>query len=307
MTAVLVPRQSQALRAGLALALTSAAAFGLSGALGKSLLDIGWSPGAVVLFRIGGAALVLLIPGILLLRRWRPTGRAVRGVTLYGITAVAGAQLCYFSAIQYLSVGVALLIEYSAPVLLIIWSWLRTRQRPPTAVLIGAALAMVGMAFVLNLTGGVAVHPLGVLWALGAAVGLCCYFVLADDQTDAVPPVLMASAGTVIGTIALALLGLTHVLPMTAGTQDTMLAGSPVPWWVPALALVLITAVLAYLTGIFAVRRLGSSKASFVALTELLFAVGFAIVLVAQVPTWTQLVGGIVMICGIAVVQKNHR
>ena len=48
--------------------------------------------------------------------------------------AVALAQLCYFSAVQYLSVGVALLLEYLAPVLLIFWHWGRNRRRPAAAL-----------------------------------------------------------------------------------------------------------------------------------------------------------------------------
>ena len=47
-----------------------------------------------------------------------PAGRRP-ALLAYGVIAVAGAQLCYFSAVQYLSVGVALLLEYLAPVLLI--------------------------------------------------------------------------------------------------------------------------------------------------------------------------------------------
>ena len=54
---------------GLVLALVSASSFGLSGSLARSLLDLGWSPAAVVATRVGGAFLILLIPTLLLLRR----------------------------------------------------------------------------------------------------------------------------------------------------------------------------------------------------------------------------------------------
>ena len=96
---------------GLLFALISAAAFGLSGSLARSLIDLGWSPAAVVAVRIGGAFLVLLVPTLMLLRRTRrPTSRQSVRVIGYGVAAVAMAQLCYFSAGQYLSVGVALLL-----------------------------------------------------------------------------------------------------------------------------------------------------------------------------------------------------
>src|SRR4029453_8359716 len=107
---------------GVALALVSASSFGLSGSLARSLLDLGWSPAAVVATRIAGAFLILLIPCLVLVRRiGLPTrGQALR-MLAYGVVAIALAQLCYFSAVQYLSVGVALLLEFLAPVLLIGW------------------------------------------------------------------------------------------------------------------------------------------------------------------------------------------
>ena len=105
---------------GFALALTSASSFGLSGSLARSLLEVGWSPAAVVATRVGGAFLILLIPCLFLLRRiGLPTGRQSLRLLAYGVVAVALAQLCFFSAVQYLSVGVALLLEYLAPVMLI--------------------------------------------------------------------------------------------------------------------------------------------------------------------------------------------
>src|SRR4051794_13771571 len=99
-------------RTGLPIALVSAASFALSGSLASSLLVTGWSPAAVVAARVGGACVALLIPCLLLTRRiGLPSAAAPRRMVAYGIVAVAGAQLCYFSAVQHLSVGVALLLE----------------------------------------------------------------------------------------------------------------------------------------------------------------------------------------------------
>lgn len=301
-------RRPVRMQTGLLFVLLSSASFGLSGPLAKSMLEVGWSPGAVVLLRIGGAAVALLLPCLLLFgRTWRPTRRSARRLTVYGVAAIAGAQLCYFSAVQYLSVAVALLIEFTAPVLLIGWRWLRTRRRPTGGVLIGAALAMGGLVLVLDLAGDLEVSPIGVLWAFGAALGCSCYFLLGEaDGDDPVPPLVMTTAGTMAGAAVLALAGITQILPMRTAVNATQLAGLTVPWVVPAAGLVLITAVVAYVTGIMGIRRLGSSVASFVGLTEVLFAVLFAILLVGQIPTWTQAVGGLLVIAGIAVVQRQQ-
>ena len=295
---------------GLALALFSASSFGLSGSLARSLLDLGWSPAAVVATRVGGAFLILLIPCLVLLRR---IGLPTRGQSLrmlaYGVVAIALAQLCYFSAVQHLSVGVALLLEYLAPVMLIAWHWARTQRRPTWSVLLGAGLSIVGLAFVLDLREGLTLNPIGVAWALGAAVCLSAYFLLSEDNGSDAPihPLLLTTAGTGIGAGVLLAAAAAGMLPLAASTGVTILADQSVGWWLPVMVLILISSVLAYPSGIVAVRRLGSSLASFVSLIEVLFAVGFAFVLLGQRPGPMQLVGGALILAGIALVQRPAR
>jgi drug/metabolite transporter (DMT)-like permease len=292
---------------GLVFALISAAGFGLSGSLARSLLDLGWSPAAVVAVRVGGAFVVLLVPCLLLLRRTGlPTSRQSTRLVVYGVVAVALAQLCYFSAVQYLSIGVALLLEYLAPVLLIGYFWLRDRRRPTGAVLVGAMASLIGLVFVLDLTRGLTLNPIGVAWGLGAAVCLSVYFLLSEDAgDDPVHPLLLTTVGTGVGGLVILAVGATGFLPLTARAGTTALAGAPFAWWVPVGLLVTVSAVFAYLTGIVGVRRLGTSVASFVALSEVIFASAFAVVLLAQRPTAGQLLGGVLVLAGIAAVQVS--
>jgi drug/metabolite transporter (DMT)-like permease len=295
---------------GFALALTSASSFGLSGSLARSLLDVGWSPAAVVATRVGGAFLILLIPCLFLLRRiGLPTSRQSLRLLAYGLVAVALAQLCFFSAVQYLSVGVALLLEYLAPVMLIGWHWARSHRRPAWPVLAGAGLSMVGLAFVLDLRGGLSLNPIGVAWGLAAAVCLSAYFLLSEENgTDApIHPLLLTTAGTGIGAGVLLAAAAAGILPLAAAPGAAILAGQAVGWWLPVLLLILVCAVFAYLSGIVAVRRLGSSLASFVSLTEVIFAVIFAFVLLGQRPGLMQLLGGVLIVAGIGVVQRPQR
>ncbi|PPH24750.1 hypothetical protein [Rathayibacter toxicus] len=78
------------------LALGAAACFGLGGPFVKPLLAAGWTPSAAVLWRVGGAALILAVPAALSLRgRWHVLRRNVGTVVLYGIFAVIAAQLCF--------------------------------------------------------------------------------------------------------------------------------------------------------------------------------------------------------------------
>ncbi|GAA4780113.1 EamA family transporter [Actinomycetospora chlora] len=290
---------------GLAIALLSGFSFGLAGPFAASLLAAGWSPPAVALGRLAGAAVLLAVPlGVVLARGWRPRAGHRRAVVVYGLVPLAGAQVCYFSAVGHLSVGVALLIEYTAPVLLLGWTWARTRARPRPATLAGAALAAAGLVLVLDVARGAAVDVVGVLWGLGAAVCLAAYFRLSALVGGDGPPALVLTAGgAVVGSAVVALVGVAGLLPLTATTAPIDLAGWTAPWWVGVVGVAALSTALAYLTGIAAVRRLGSRLASFVGLSEVLFAVLGAWWLVAQRPTATQVAGGVLVVAAIALIR----
>lgn len=304
-----VPRVAEGSRlaAGLVFAIVSATSFGMSGALARGLLDTGWTPGSVTLVRVALAASVVLPFGIAALRgRWFLVRRSAPTVVLYGVLAVAGAQFCYFSAVQHMQVGPALLIEYTAPAAVVVWLWLRHGQRPGPVTLVGAGLAALGLVLVLDLLSGADLSTAGVLWALAAMVGAASYFLISADESNGLPPITLAAGGLLVGATALGLLALVGLLPMHASTHATSYAGREVAWWIPLLVLGLVTAAIAYVTGIAAGRRLGSRLASFVALLEVVAGVGFAWLLLDELPRPIQLVGGLLILAGVVGVKLGE-
>ena len=145
------------------------------------------------------------------------------------------------------------------------------------------------------------------LWALAAMLGAATYFVMSADTRSGVPPLALAGGGLAVGSLMLAALGLVGVLPMRATTAAPSYAGETVPWWLPFVGLGVITAAIAYTTGIAASRRLGSRLASFVALLEVVAAVAFAWLLLDQLPGPLQLVGGAFILAGVIVVKLGER
>jgi drug/metabolite transporter (DMT)-like permease len=295
-------------RAGLLLALVSATSFALSGALARGLIDVGWSPGAVVLARIGIGALVVAPLAARAMRgRWRSLRRNRRIVLLYGAVPVAGTQFAYFSAVAAMDVAPALLIEYTAPAAIVVWLWLRRGERPRPLTLAGAGLAAVGLVLVLDLLSGADLALDGVLWALAAMLGAATYFVMSADTRSGVPPLALAGGGLAVGSVGLGVLALAGVLPMRATTAAPTYAGEAVAWWLPFIGLGVVTAAIAYTTGIAASRRLGSRLASFVALLEVVAAVIFAWLLLDQLPGMLQLIGGAFIVAGVIVVKLGER
>jgi len=292
---------------GLTFALLSAATFALSGPLASALIAVGWTPAAAVTVRVGLAALVLTLPALLQLRgSWGALRWEAGSVTTYGVLAVGGAQLAYFNAVQHLSVGVALMLEYLGIILVVGWMWLRHGQRPRRLTVAGAATALLGLVLVLDVTGSTHLDPIGVLWGLGAAVGLATYFLLSASTGSRVAAVPMAWGGLLIGTVLLTVAGVAGLVPWHAGTADVRLIGHQTSWLVPVAGLALVSAVVSYLAGIGAARRLGARLASFVGLTEVLFAVLFAWVMLGQLPGTVQLVGGAFIIAGVAAVRLDE-
>jgi drug/metabolite transporter (DMT)-like permease len=290
------------------LAVLSAATFSTSGSFAAALLETGWSPDAAVTARVAIAALVLTIPAALQLRgRWNLLRRSALTVLAYGVLAVGAAQLCFFNAVEHLSVGVALLLEYSGTILVVGWMWLRHDQRPRALTLVGAAVAITGLTLVLDVTGSQHIDFVGVLWGLGAAVGLAAYFVVSSQNEAGLPPLAMAWAGLAVCAPLLLIAGLSGVVALHASTSDIELAGWRTSWVVPVLGMSLIAAAFAYCAGIGAARRLGARLASFVGLAEVLFAVLFAWALLDQQPGWQQAVGGVVVLAGIALVRLDDR
>lgn len=288
---------------GLGLALFSAAMFGTSGTFADSLMATGWTPGAVVTARVGVAALLLTGPAVFSLRgKWGTLRRALPAVSAFGLIAVAGCQLFFFNAVQHLAVGVALLLEYLGILLVVGWMWLRHGQRPRRLTVAGGLAAVLGLLLVLQPpTGGI--DPVGVLWGLLAACGLAVFFVLSARSEDVLPPLVLSWAAMCLGALALIVLDLVRLLPFHTSSRNVVLLHHHMSWLVPVIGLSFIAAAVAYAAGIAAARLLGAKLASFVGLTEVLFAVLIAWALLGQSLGGLQIVGGGIVLVGIALVR----
>ncbi|MBI5161442.1 MAG: DMT family transporter [Micrococcales bacterium] len=296
------------LASGVALAVSSSLAFGTSGTIVKPLLASGWTPAAAVTARVLLAAVVLAIPAAIALRgRFRMLWRARTRILLFAVFAVAGTQLGYFAAVQRIPVSTALLIEYLAPVVLVLIAWARTRRRPAVVVLAGAALAVLGLVLVIGTEGLGRLDPLGVLFAALAAVGLGVYFVLAARTDDGTPPLAMTASSLLVGGLILAAFAGVGILPFATSTAEVALAGVEMPWFVPVIAVALVSTAFAYTAGITGAGRLGARLASFLGLLEVVFASGFSWLLLGETLGAEQLLGAVFILGGVMLIRFDAR
>lgn len=292
---------------GLLVAVLAAVSFGTSGALAKPMLEAGWSPTAAVTARALTAGIVLLPIALYSMRgRWAALWLGRWRVLGMGIIGVASTQLAYFAALQTIPVSTALLIEFLAPLILVGFVWVTTKRMPRRTVLLGSALAVSGLVLVIGPGAIRAVDPVGVLFAFGAAVACAVFFVVAARPAQGLPPIALAAFGLLVGGGALGLLGITGLLPFTAAFTDLSLLGVVTPWWVSLLALAVISTAIAYAAGITAAGILGSRLSSFAGLLEVIFASLFAWVLLGEMLTSLQLLGGLLILGGIAAVGEER-
>lgn len=290
---------------GMIVAILTAIAFAGSGPFVKPLLLDGWTSGAAVIVRMIGAALVIMPIALwhtrhdmsVWMRRWK-------WLLGYGVIAVAATQYFYYSAIGLMPVSIALLIQYLAPVLLLLAAWVRTKHRPAAMSLGGAALSIIGLVLALDLGSATgALHPLGILFAALAAVSVCGYYLLSAGIPDDLPPTALIGGGLVIGALTLLPLGLIGIVPLEANWGMVELFGTQVPWWVTMAIVVLVGTVAGYLGGVFAAKVLGSRLASFLGLLEVLATMAVSAILLSEIPSWMQGIGAALVISGVVFVR----
>lgn len=290
---------------GIVMAVVSALAFSSSGPLVKPLLEAGWSLSAALIVRMGLAGLILsplLVRAVIRERSF--LRRHGWSLVAFGLIPVAGCQVLFFSAMQRMPVAVALLIQYLAPVMLVGFVWLRTRRTPSRLVLGGSVVAVAGLVLVVDIAGA-RFDLLGTLFALAAAVCVCVYFVMSERTGDDLPPLALASGGLLIGALFMGVLAVTGILPFAAPDITVTFRGIEMPGLLPLLWVGAVGTTLGYALGVMAVPRVGSRLASFIGLSEVLFALAFAWLLLGETPAPIQFVGGALILVGVVLVRMD--
>ncbi|MFE7130411.1 DMT family transporter [Streptomyces sp. NPDC057638] len=291
--------------AGLGIALVSAVAFGGSGVAAKPLIEAGLDPLHVVWLRVTGAALVMLPLA------WRHRSLLRRKPALltgFGLLAVAGVQTFYFASLSRIPVGVALLIEYLAPALVLGYIRFVQRRQVTRAAAVGVVLAVTGLACVVEFWAGLSFDVIGLLLALGGACCQACYFVLSDhgaDDEDRADPLGVIAYGLIVGTLALTVVARPWGMDASVLAGEVDMGGTPVAAWLLLAWVVLIATVVAYVTGVISVRKLSPQVAGVVACLEAVIATVLAWVLLREHLSLPQILGGALVLAGAFIAQSQ--
>lgn len=292
---------------GLSFAVFSAITFGGSGPFAKALIGAGFSPQQAAWLRILGAA-ALLVPLVLIFRGAAGL-RAARAswpqLVLYGLTGIAGCQTLFFIAASRLPVGVAILLEFTGPVLVVGWLKFGRKVHVPRAAALGVVIALVGLACVVEIWSGLQLDMIGLLAGLGAAACQATYFILIDKLTGLADPLVMTAAGSVVGAVVLTAVAVPWTVPWHALTDTIAIGERSAPGWTFAAWLIVVSTVVAYLAGAAAVQRLSAAIGGAVAYVEVVAASVFAWILLGETLTTPQVIGGTIVLAGAFVAQSS--
>ncbi len=295
---------------GVLLVAASAVLFAFNGVVAKTALQTGLASTHLVLLRTAGAAVILFAAALVMRPQGlRATRRQLAGLAVLGVVGVALVQWLYFVAIARLPVGIALLLEYTAPLLVALWARFVLGERVRRRVWLALALSLIGLTMVAQVGRGIALDAVGVAAALAAAVALATYYLLSERLLRGRDPwsTMAWSMGfaalfwTVLAqpwTIDAALLAAPVTLPSTA---------AELPLWVFVAWIVVLGTAAPYVLIVQGLTRIGAARTGLVGTLEPVLAAGFAWALMAESMSALQVLGGGVVLAGVLLAETSRR
>ena len=298
-----VPRPS----VGYALTLAAAALFAVNGTISTLALQAGVPATRLTALRCTGAALGLLVVlAIVAPGRLRMTWRELPFLAVFGVVGVALTQYLYYVAIGRMPVGIALVFEMTAPVLIALYVWLVRREKVRSRLWVSLLLSLSGLVLVAEVwQDGGSLDAIGVGAALLAAVCLATYYLMGERGAVTRDPVALTCwsfvAAAVFWSVAApwwefdgAVLG---------GRVPISLGSAQLPLWVLVAWIVVLGAVVPFWLSIAALQHLAPTTAGLVATVEPVFASIVAWLWLDQVLSGWQIGGGVVVLTGILLAQ----
>ncbi len=296
-------------RRGYLLVTFGAVLFSLNAGISRVIQTAGVASTTLTTVRCTGTALVLLV--VVLARGERLTlphrPREIVRLVGFGITGVALVQWFYFVAIARLPVGIALMLQFTAPVLVALWVRFVYREPVRSRIWVGIACSLGGLALVAQVWSGLALDGIGLLAGLAASGSLATYFLLGEHSVSLGSPLhVITEAFIVAGIFWNVVAPVTRVLD-TNLTRPTSLVGNlasvHVPVWVLLVLMVVLGTAIPFLAELSAMQYLSATEVGLVAMLEVVGATIVGWTWFNQTLTPAQSVGGVAILVGIGLAQ----
>jgi drug/metabolite transporter (DMT)-like permease len=292
--------------------LAGAVLFGVNASVSKVALTAGIEPARLTALRCTGAALGLLaVLGVTRPSSLRVAWRDLPILAVLGLSGAAMIQWLYFVAIDRLPVGIALLLEFTSPVLIAVYSRVVLRELVPRRVWLALGVALAGLALVAQVWRDAGLDPVGVAAGLGAAACLATFYLLGKRTLDRHEPLTLSFWMFVIASVFWAVAQPWSSFDASVLTHSASLLGSldglSVPVWAAVGWVVVLGTLMPYALGVAALRHLTPTATGIVGMVEPVVAGAVAWLWLDQVLTGPQLAGAVLVLAGVTLVQTARR
>ena len=288
---------------------TAAVLCGINGTVSKVVLASGISSLELTQVRSTGAfaafalALALVAPGRLRLR-----ARELPYLLAFGVVGLAFVQWLYFLAIHRLPVGIALLLQYLAPLLVALFARYVLHERVRRRIWLALGLALVGLSLIVELWSDAdALDGVGVAVSLGAAVAYAAYILLADRGVRTRDPVSLSCYGFLFAALFWLVVQPFWRFPSDRLDESVSLLGNmddrALPLWSLMLFVVVGGTVVTFGLIVSALRHISATRVGIVAMLEPVVAAAVAYVWLDEALGASQLMGGAIVLTAIALAQ----
>ncbi|CAB4765705.1 MAG: EamA family transporter [Actinobacteria bacterium] len=294
------------------LLISASMGFALGGIAAKVLREANMDAFRLTHIRTSSAALILL--AYILLKdksQLKATRSEIKDLIIFGVIGIAAVTSFYFFAIKYLYVSVALIIEFTAPIWIVLYlKFVKKKSVPPT-MWVGITFAFSGLILISQIWSGSSLHPLGVFVAFLDALALALYFIFADRLSQTRSSISLITWGMSVAAIFFALILPWWNFPFEFLTDTYSLQGElsaySAPGWALILWIVVIGTVIPYLLTVTAIRELSASTSSVIGMIEPVFAGAIAWWLLSEAFNTVQLIGCCVVLIGIYFADKARQ
>ena len=290
-----------------------AALFVQNAGVSRVALRAGVEPLTLTSLRVTGTFVVLLLVAALFrpdaLRP--PTGRLGLLLVVHGLIGVAALQWTYFVAIDRLPVGMALLLEYQAPILVAVWARFARREPVRRRLWVGLVLAWAGLAAATGIWRGLAFDVVGILGGFGAALCFAVYFLVGEHGVGRLDPMRV-----ILWSFLCATVGLNVFRPATTLSARLLddrvtllgrLHGHSAPLWLVLGWIVVVGTVLPFGVELAALRHLPATTVTMVAMLEPVGVSALGWVWFAESLDAVAIAGGVAVVAGIVLAQSSRR
>ena len=298
-------------RLGYTLVVTAAVLFGLNGGVSRIAMGSGLEPEIFTTLRITGATLVFIAYAACFRRSAlvRPRGRAFLLVIALGLVGVTALQLTYNVAIDRLPLGIALLLEYLAPVLVVLWVRFVRKEPVRGRMWLAVALSVVGLAVVSRVWNGLTFDGLGVMMALLAAVSFAAYFLLGEHNVGFDDPLRVILWAFVVATVSMNVIQPIWTTPSLPGSTSALgrLDDLSVNPWVVVATVIVLGTVAPFFLQLIALRHLPATVVTVVAMLEPVIANVLGWAWFRESLTPVQVAGAAAVLAGIVLAQTARK